>query len=239
VTQLEPTSTPRVRPRVICHMLASVDGRIVTDGWPLAAPERSLYEQLHASYAADAWICGRVTMEQHFSDGTLTDDEIGPEYRGQPRPDHVAEGAHTSYAVAVDTCGRLRWSSGDLQGDHLIAVLSTRVSDGYLASLRASGVSYILAGTAVVDLGEALHTLATRFGVRTLMLEGGGALNGAMLQAGLVDELSVLLAPVVDGRRGLATLCDMPARDGTAQRLRLQRVDRVSDDLLHLQYAVS
>jgi 2,5-diamino-6-(ribosylamino)-4(3H)-pyrimidinone 5'-phosphate reductase len=224
-----PASPLVVRPRVICHMLASVDGRIVTDGWPLAAPERSLYEQVHATYGAEAWMCGRVTR---------SDEEIGQQFLGAPRPDHVADGAHTSYAVAVDSYGRLRWSSGDLHGDHLITVLSTRVSNDYLAMLRDRGVSYILAGSHRVDLAEALRALATRFGVRTLMLEGGGGLNGAMLQAGLVDELSVLLAPVVDARRGAATLFDQPSLTGAAQRLRLQHVDRMADDVLHLRYDV-
>jgi riboflavin biosynthesis pyrimidine reductase len=60
-----------------------------------------------------------------------------------------------------------------------------------------------------VDLTNALEKIATRFGVRTLMLEGGGPINGAMLHAGLIDEVSVLLAPVVDGRMGTAALFDL------------------------------
>jgi riboflavin biosynthesis pyrimidine reductase len=39
------------RPRVICHMLASVDGRIVTDGCPLSPEARGTYEQGRATYA--------------------------------------------------------------------------------------------------------------------------------------------------------------------------------------------
>ena len=44
-------------------MTASADGRIVTRDWPLSAEGRRQYEEVHASYAADGWICGRVTME--------------------------------------------------------------------------------------------------------------------------------------------------------------------------------
>ena len=51
------------RPRVICHMMASVDGRIVAGGWPLSPEARRQYELVHASYEPDGWMCGRVTME--------------------------------------------------------------------------------------------------------------------------------------------------------------------------------
>jgi hypothetical protein len=37
-------STPR-RPRVICHMMTSVDGRIVVRGWPLSAEARRQYDR--------------------------------------------------------------------------------------------------------------------------------------------------------------------------------------------------
>lgn len=62
------TPRPAGRPRLICHMMASLDGRIVTEGWPLSAKERREYEQVHATFEPDAWLCGRVTME-HFAAG--------------------------------------------------------------------------------------------------------------------------------------------------------------------------
>ncbi len=127
------------------------------------------------------------------------------------------------------------WRWGELRGDRLITILSSCVSDEYLTTLRDTGVSYILAATDDVDLAAVMQQLDSRFGVRTLMLEGGAGLNGAMLQAGLVDEISVLVAPVVDGRSGIATLFDQPPLVGAAHRVRLQRVDRVTDDVLHLR----
>ena len=52
------------RPRVVCHMMASVDGRIVTHGWPLSPDGRRQYEEVHATYGAQGWLCGRVTHTQ-------------------------------------------------------------------------------------------------------------------------------------------------------------------------------
>ena len=226
------------RPRVICHMMASVDGRILTDGWPLSPEGRRQYELVHEHYEADGWLCGRVTMEQHFAQRTRADADVAREHRGSPRDDFRATGDHDSFAFAVDTHGRLAWESNDIDGDHVVAILSERVSDEYLASLRERGVSYLLAGAREVDLVLALEKIGERFGLRTLMLEGGGAINGGMLRAGLVDEVSVLVAPVVDGRIGSPALFDVDGGDVVPRRLVLEHVERRADDGLWLRYRV-
>lgn len=225
------------RPRVICHMMASVDGRIVVDGWPLAEDERAEYERVHDSYGADGWLAGRVTLERHFAAGVRSAPDLGREHEGGPRGDFVA-GKHESYAVAVDPRGKLQWESGDVDGDHLVALLTERVSDEYLATLRERGVSYLLAGRDELDLSLALRKLGTRLGLRTLMLEGGGGINGSMLRAGLVDEVSLLVAPVVDGRKGTAALFEI-AGDATPHRLMLESVERRAGDMLWLRYRLA
>ena len=45
-------------------------------------------------------------------------------------------------------------------------------------------------------------------GVKRLLLEGGGAANGAFLRAGLVDEISLILCPAVDGAKGAPSVFD-------------------------------
>jgi 2,5-diamino-6-(ribosylamino)-4(3H)-pyrimidinone 5'-phosphate reductase len=224
------------RPRVICHMMASVDGRIVTDGWPLPDDERGEYERVHESYEADGWMVGRVTMEQHSAAGARADAEVAREHQGAAREDFVAPGEHESFAFAVDPRGKLVWESGELEGDHLVAVLTERVSDEYLAELRARGVSYLLAGRDDVDLALALEKIGARFGVRTLMLEGGGGINGSMLRAGLVDELSLLVAPVADGRVGTTAVFDVGGDGFAPRRLALEAVERRTGGVLWLRY---
>ena len=219
-------------------MMSSVDGRILTDGWPQSAEGRRQYELVHDSYGADGWLCGRVTMEQHFAQGVRADAEIARKHHGPPREDFVAPGDHDSFAFAVDTNGRLAWNTNDIGGDHVVAILAERVSDEYLAFLRERKVSYLLAGLRDVDLSLALEKIAARFGVRTLMLEGGGKINGGMLRAGLVDEVSLLVAPVADGRIGTPALFDVEGDDVTPHRLALESVERRADDVLWLRYRV-
>jgi riboflavin biosynthesis pyrimidine reductase len=226
-----------MRPRVICHMMASIDGRIVVDGWPVSAQARRQYELVHASYEPDGWMCGRVTMEP-FAGRVRSESEVRREHTGAaPRDDFTASGEHESYAFAVDASGRLAWEASDISGDHVVAILSERVSDEYLAFLRERGVSYLFAGAREVDLPLALEKIGERFGVRTLMLEGGGRINGAMLRAGLVDEVSLLVAPTVDGRIGMAALFDVEG-DATPCRIALESVERCADDVLWLRYRV-
>ena len=232
-------NVPTGRPRVICHMATSVDGRIVVDGWPAAAAAsvRREYEAVHASFDADGWICGRVTMEP-FAKGVRAEAEVGREHAGAPREDFRAPGEHESFAFAIDPRGRLAWASSNIDGDHVVAILSERVSDEYLAFLRERGVSYLLAGARDVDLPLALAKIGGRFGVRTLMLEGGGRINGGMLRAGLVDEVSLLVAPVADGRIGTPALLDVEGDGVTPWALALLGVEQRADGVVWLRYRV-
>jgi hypothetical protein len=221
-------------------MAASLDGRIVVTGWSPAVANavRRQYEEVHASYQPDGWICGRVTMEP-FAGGLRPETEIAREHAGGAvRDDFSAPGDFESFAFAIDPSGRLAWEANDIDGDHVVAILSERVSDDYLAFLRARGVSYLLAGERDVDLPVAMENIGSRFGVKTLMLEGGGRINGGMLAAGLIDEVSVLVAPAVDGRVGMPALFDLDGDRAAPGRLVLEHVEQRADDVLWLRYRV-
>lgn len=232
------------RPRVVCHMMASIDGRIVADRWPAFGDVRGEYESTAATYGADAWMCGRITMEP-MAGASRDAEEVAREAASPPaggRADHVAPGAHRPLAVAVDPSGRLLWQASEVDGDHVVAILGHRVSDSYLAALRQRGVSYLFAGDrpgGQLDLAGALDELATLFGVRTLLLEGGGGINGAMLRDGLVDEVSLLVAPVADGAVRTPSLFDVVATDAyRARRLALEQVERRAAGVVWLRYRV-
>jgi 2,5-diamino-6-(ribosylamino)-4(3H)-pyrimidinone 5'-phosphate reductase len=224
-----------MRPRIICHMLSSVDGKI--DGSALqSVAGANEYEPTGSQLNGDAWVCGRTTMQQHFADDepfvSAADTPAGPQ------PVHVARRAE-SYAVSVDTMGKLRWSKSDIGGDHLICVVSEQARADYLSMLREKGISYVVCGAPSVDLARAVELLGEHFGIRTLLLEGGGHINGAFLEEGLVDEVSLLLAPGVDGRHGVPAVFDgLKARTKGAIPLKLKSVDRRENDVLWLRYEV-
>ena len=173
-----------------------------------------------------------------FAGAVRTETEIEREHTGGAREDFRAPGDHDSFAFAIDPRGRLAWQSNDIDGDHVVAILSERVSDDYLATLRERGVSYLLAGAREIDLPLALDRIGERFGVRTLMLEGGGRINGGLLDAGLVDEVSLLVVPVADGRIGAPTLFDVDVDAVTPRRLVLEQVEQRTNDVVWLRYRV-
>jgi 2,5-diamino-6-(ribosylamino)-4(3H)-pyrimidinone 5'-phosphate reductase len=215
--------------------VSSIDGKI--DGKALQRIMRKgEYEALGAKLGGNAWICGRTTMQLHFADSepfvSATNVPAGPQ------PVYVARRA-SSYAIAVDTFGKLRWSSGDLDGDHLICVLSERVPSDYLAMLRENKISYVVSGKTSVDLVSAVEKLAEHFGIRTMLLEGGGHINGGFLQAGLVDEVSLLIVPGIDGRHDIPAVFDgIVDPKHTAVSLKLKSVEQREGDALWIRYDV-
>jgi 2,5-diamino-6-(ribosylamino)-4(3H)-pyrimidinone 5'-phosphate reductase len=208
------------RPYVICHMLPSIDGRIVTRGWNLQNTTRE-YERTAATFDADAWIIGRVSMEPFAGKARV------------PSPKVAA-----SYAIAIDPSGKLRWRGSDIDGEHVITVLTESVSDKYLALLRSKGVSYVFGGRSRIDLPKVLQTLRARFGIKKLLLEGGGKINGSFLAANLIDELSILVAPIADGSIGTPSLFDVANRRARPHKLKLLSVEKRSGDIVWMRYRV-
>jgi len=86
-------------------------------------------------------------------------------------------------------------------------------------------------GPGGVDLADLLARLAGR-GVTHLLVEGGGAVAGAFLAAGLVDRLALFLAPAVLGAGVGWGPARAPARMAEALRLTGLAVERLGDDLL-------
>ena len=233
-----------MRPNIVCHMMSSIDGRLLPDRWtkPARAIERSglfrHYDALAARFAADGWIVGRKTMQAYAKGAPRATSAIA----GTTRGPHVADRKGRDLAVALDPRGVLHYGRDDAGGDHLVAVLGETVSDAYLAELREDGVSYLFAGLDGKDLAVALDGLAEVFGAKTLLLEGGGIANGAFLKARLIDEISLVVYPGVDGLagspgifEGVGSPDDMPS---AGQALRFLGAETLDDGVVWLRYAV-
>jgi riboflavin biosynthesis pyrimidine reductase len=229
-----------MKPHIICHMIASLDGslhpsRFTTSPDGTRADWSKLYERIHEALKGDAWIVGRVTMAEM--------SKAGPHPPAQPgaveRPHHFARRGAGSYAVAIDPSGRLHFNGGAVGGDHVVVLLGRDVPDSHLAELAADDVSYIIAETAEMDLAALLTVLGRELGISRLLLEGGATINGAFLAAGLVDELSLLVAPALDGRARTQSFVEFGER-GLADKIRLSLTscEALEHGLVHLRYAV-
>ncbi len=230
-----------MKPYVICHMISSLDGRLHPSRWS-ASPDSThsqwsaAYQQLHEQLEGDAWLVGRVTMAEMTKAVAHPPSSHGV----VERPCHVAARHAAGLAVALDPSGKLHFAGGQMDGDHIVVVLGRDVPDSHLAELAADGVSYLVSETDALDLAATLDALGRIFGVRRLLLEGGAATSGAFLAAGLVDELSLLLAPALDGRPDSPSVvvADDSGLSGKVQ-LSLTSCTQLEHGLVHLRYAVS
>ncbi len=193
-----------MKPHVICHMSSSIDGRTRLSRWRPKGAASGLFETLHDELAGDAWLIGRVTG-QEFAKGTAYPSATDKTF---PRENWFAKRDAKAYGVVLDAHGKIAWGRSDIGGDPIVVVLTEKVSDAHLAGLRGEGISYIFAGKTELDLGQALETLNRELGIKRLLLEGGGVANGAFLRAGLVDEISLILFPTVDGAKGVSSIFD-------------------------------
>ena len=108
------------------------------------------------------------------------------------------------YAIAFDTYGKLGWKSDKIidedpgyGGAQIIEVLSKQADERYLAYLRELNIGYIFAGEKEIDVELALFKLKNTFGINTLLLEDGSMINASFQKADLIDELSLVVAPIV------------------------------------------
>lgn len=217
-------------------MMASLDGRIITKRWGQTPPNTTAYETTAANFDAQAWLCGRVTMEQDFTKGFKPD--VQPGTAPPDRRDFVADAEAESFAVAIDAHGKLGWKAAAIDDDHIISVLTEQVSDEYLAYLRRQGVSYIFGGGKELDFTLVFDKLGRLFPIKTILLEGGGHINGSLLKAGLVDELSLLHYPVIDGAASSPTVFEQGEQPGLPARLKLRHVEQLPDDVVWMRYDV-
>jgi 2,5-diamino-6-(ribosylamino)-4(3H)-pyrimidinone 5'-phosphate reductase len=136
-----------MKPYVVCHMLMSLDGRIVTTNWQLSHESRAEYEETGAFFNADAWMCGRVTMAAFAKGEAVLADR---NYPAVQKIDYKAPGTHASFAIAIDANGKLNWQTNEIGGDHVVAILTEKVSTIWPHCSLAGSPTYSPAVTTLI-----------------------------------------------------------------------------------------
>jgi riboflavin-specific deaminase-like protein len=221
------------RPRVLLNMVCTVDGRATLGGrsGPISSPaDRELFHALRAGVDAVLVGAGTARAERY---GRLVREES---HRRLRRERGLAEEPLACIVSAsLDLAGTIPLLGE--AGAHV--VILTPSPAGELAASAAT-VEYVRTDRAgTLDLSQALVQLGERWGVRSMLCEGGPHLNGALLAAGLVDELFLSLAPKLGGGEdpaaALRIVCG-PELDPPLQ-LRLNEVLE-SEGCLLLRYGV-
>lgn len=232
------------RPYTICHILSALDGKITGDFMRTESAREvsGEYGRIRCEYQADAWLYGTVTTKE-FTQGRKPELDLTAEV---PDGDFVVENNRTLYYVSVDTQGEIGWESGTFRkagrpDAHVIEVLTEAIKPFYKAYLRKHGVSYILAGSDHLDCELAAEKLYRLFGIKTMLICGGGTINWTFLQQGVVDELSLLIAPVADGNSDSVTVFEKSALlpPSAPVTFQLKKVERLRADGIRLVYTAN
>ncbi len=141
--------------------------------------------------------------------------------------------------VIPDSHGRVRiwhylktlpyWRGG-------IALCSKSTPPEHLAYLDARHITRITAGDTHVDMHAALAMLCKVYGIKILRMDSGGTLNGIMLSAGLVNEISLLIHPQLVGSADAKSF--LITHQPCAVRLELIGIEKRASGLVWLRYKV-
>lgn len=218
-------------PRVVIHNAVSADGRM-----DHLRPDLGQYYEVAGRIRHDAILTTTNTLLAEPLD-------IPAEDGAAFRPRAVDPRDTRPLLVVADGRGRLRnwhfWCNQPYWRD-AVALVSRATPARYLRHLERRHVEYVRAGAGPIDLWAALSELATRFGVRRVRVDAGGTLNGALLRAGLVHEVSLLVQPCLVGGTSPRTLFragDLDSAEGVV-KLRPAHVEELKGGVVWLRYRV-
>lgn len=235
------------KPYVIIHTHTSLDGKINAIDLPGFRSASRQYQELALMPGKqvldiDGYLNGRVTAEDNAT--FYRTPEVNEDAASVPEGDFVAGHDASMYYVSIDPSGRLAWQQNrfDYGGvsSHIVEVLTGKASNAYKDFLRRLGISYLIAGEETLDMALVLHKLATVFGMQRVMIGGGGMLNWSFLQAGLVDEVNIIMAPIADGSPDAQTLFMARAPLSEVRPVSFTLIDAkpLEDSTVWLRYSV-
>lgn len=216
-----------MKPYTICHMMTSLDGRIDCAMTVKLKGGDEYYQTLNDLHT-DGNVCGRVTAETEMANGIY---EVN-NYSAFGKEDYYLDHKANYYDIIIDTKGSLEW---DEDAD-IIVITSEKVGNEYLEYLKNQHISYIVTGKDKIDLNRASELLYEYFDIKRMAIVGGGNINGAYLVNGLLDEISIVLGPGIDGRKNEVSLFDGLDKDKEPTNLKLIDLKKYENDVIYLRY---
>ena len=223
------------RPFVFINAAVSADGKLAPDDrcfTPFTSPFdlRLLYK---LRTRADAVLSGALTV----SSGTVRMDSGGPRYEKAR-----LEAGRSPALLKVIASGRALLDPTlpvfEDRASQVLLLTTSSADPRRLARLRPVLAEIHMSAGSTIDWVAAMRWLSEKHGVESLVCEGGGEVNGAMIRAGLVDEVHLTLAPVLFGGRDAPTLADGTSPDflSSASNFKLKHAFRRGNEM-YLSYS--
>ena len=221
--------------------MSSVDGRLLPGRWtaPFDGTNPSElfkeYSAIGKSLDTDAWMFGKATTREAFP------------YKFMPKGEPVGEsgkvfvGNRTSSRlfITIDPDADIFFTSDRLRGDNILVILGINATTDYLSALEEKGISYLVADD-ICNLRKVFAMVKNYFNIETISLQGGGIIDGEMLAQGLIDELSLVIYPGIDGLTTAPSIFEYLGHSGErpaeGQTLELLSVDRRPHGIVWLRY---
>ena len=185
------------KPYIVCYMMTSVDGRIDCDMVGQLAGVEDYYPLLEELGLQSA-VSGKTTAKLELAEAGAfqcgNDSPLGKETVSKKTD------SSNGYTIVLDTKGTLLWKHDSEYEKPHILLLSQLVSQEYLTYLDEKNISYIVSGEDQIDIAAACEVLKETFGIDRLGIVGGSANNTVFLDAGLLDEVILLIGAGIDGR---------------------------------------
>lgn len=223
------------KPHIICHMIMALDGRIDCEMTAKLKGVEHYYTTLK-ELNTPTTVSGKVTAQLELAlsgEFTSTNTEIYGKEGFSKKTD--AEG----YEVVVDTKGSLLWDDDTNSTKPHLIITSEQVTKEYLDYLDSKNISWIVCGKTSIDLTRASEILADEFYVKRMAIVGGGFINGSFLEAGLLDEISMLIGAGIDGRKGMVGVFDGRSMQSNIVELKLEKLDSFDDGSIWIRYSLS
>ncbi len=208
--------------KLILHNSVSLDGSVI--GF---MPDLGVHYGVVGAYAPDVLLVGSLTARSSIS-------EVPPEAESdfsKPKKQGLLWAIADSGGILKGMLHVLRRS--EYCGD-IVVLVSERTPKSYLRYLKERDYDHVVAGRGRIDFSEALRILADRYKAKVVVSDSGGLLNSVLLEAGLVDELSLLVFPLLVGTSGMNLFRTLDLKDNLG--LELVKNEPLSGGLLHLVY---
>jgi 2,5-diamino-6-(ribosylamino)-4(3H)-pyrimidinone 5'-phosphate reductase len=223
-------------PFLLVNMAMTADGKIASANGAVSSfsSRRDQAHLLELRATADAVMAGARTTD-------LNAVNLGPgpaKYRRL----RVRRGlAEFNLRIIVSRSGTVNPKAEVFQRrfSPIIVLTTRRVTASRLKELRAAATEVKICGAREIDFPRTLRWLRERWGIKRLLCEGGGELNGALFRAGVVDQLHLTVCPRVFGGRAAPTIADGLGMGSLKQAAQLELVSaRRHDDEMFLVYHV-
>ena len=221
------------RPYTFINVAATADGKIDTferKGSAISsAQDKARVDELRAN--ADAVLVGGKTLLEEQPKLTVKSEAL--------REGRIKRGAAPNpIKVGVVTVADIPLESDFIKAGPARAVIFTtsQTSISHIEALRAHGVEVFVHESPRVNLKQMMNTLS-EIGVNRLMVEGGGTINFELMKLGLVDELTIYIAPLIFGGNQSPTLATGNGfTRNEAIALKLEKVETHEDGGILLIY---